>query len=223
MKILAIDTSTTACSVALLIDDKVHSLHEVVPMQQAQLILPMIDGLLNTAGVKLAELDALAFGCGPGSFTGVRIATSVMQGLALATQLPLISISSLAVVAQAAYLDLGWQKLLVVMDARMQEVYWGAYTVNKNGLVELQGVENVTPPELVVEPTGSDWSGVGTGWGVFQDRIVFRYENQDVTRLPMATALLPLAKEKYQKQEWLKPEEALPVYLRDNVAKKEKR
>jgi tRNA threonylcarbamoyladenosine biosynthesis protein TsaB len=222
MKLLAIDTSSNACSVALLIDDQVHSLHEVVPMQQAQLILPMIDNLLNSVGMKLAELDALAFGCGPGSFTGVRIATSVMQGLALATQLPLISISSLAATAQAAYHDLGWQKLLVVMDARMQEVYWGAYIV-KNGFVELQDAEKVTPPDLVSQPSGAEWAGVGTGWDVFQDRIPFRYGNQDASRLPMATAILQLAKEKYQKQDWLKPEEALPVYLRDNVAKKEKR
>src|SRR5471032_2163673 len=107
MKILAIDTSANACSVALLINNETLSSHKVIPMQQAQLILPMIEELLLTANITLNQLDALAFGCGPGSFTGVRIAASVAQGLAVAHDLPVISVSSLQALAQAAFLQLG--------------------------------------------------------------------------------------------------------------------
>ena len=105
MKILAIDTSSNACGVALLCNNEVKALHELAPMQQTQKILPMIDALLGEAKVSLNQLDALAFGCGPGSFTGVRIAVSVMQGLGYAMNLPLIPVSSLAALAQAAYVE----------------------------------------------------------------------------------------------------------------------
>src|SRR5690606_29845388 len=105
MKLLAIDTSAQACSIALQIDDEVKVWHEVVPMQQAQLILPRINQLLQESNLSLNQLDAVAFGCGPGSFTGVRIATSLAQGLGYALNIPLIPISSLAGLAQAAYAE----------------------------------------------------------------------------------------------------------------------
>ncbi len=218
MKILAIDTSTTACSVALLMNDDIKLSHKIAPMQQAKLILPMIDELLRTNNLDVNQLDALAFGCGPGSFTGVRIATSVMQGLAYASQLPLISVSSLAAVAQAAYTDLGWKKLLVAMDARISEVYFGAYQINDHGLAELIGAEIVSPPEKIKFPHENNWYGIGNGWLVYQDQLSIKPNIIDDTRTPVASAVALLAKEKHLKQEWVSPEAALPVYLRDNVA-----
>lgn len=217
MKLLAIDTSTSACSVALLNDEKVTSFHLDAPMQQAQRILPAIHDLLQQSQLTLSELDAFAFGRGPGSFTGVRIATSVIQGLAVVVERPVIAVSSLAAVAQAAYTDLGWKNLLVVMDARMQEVYWGAYTVNTQGLVELSGKEHVTLPEKIIAPDGENWTGVGTGWGEYANRIPFHYAQEAVERLPMASAILALAQEKYRKHHFSPASEAVPVYLRDNV------
>lgn len=220
MKLLALDTSSIACSVALLIQDEIKSIHEIAPMQQAQTILPLIDSILKESNLSLNQLDALAFGCGPGSFTGVRIAASVIQGLGYATHLPLIPVSSLAALAQAAYEDLGWKRLLVGVDARIQEVYWGAYQVNPQHIVELIGKERVCAPEEVVLPPKGDWYGVGNAWEVYKDQIHYPVCGLDTTRLPMAKGIVTIAKLKYEQGDWVQADKALPVYLRDEVAKK---
>ncbi len=220
MKILAFDTSSTACSIALLADEKITFTHDNVPMQQARLILPNIDALLSASHLKVTDLDAIAFGVGPGSFTGVRIATSVAQGLAFATHIPLIPISSLAAVAQSAYQDLGWTRLLVAMDARIGEVYWAAYVVAGQGVVELLGSEAISSPEAVWLPNDPGWYGVGTGWGEYREKLPFEMIALDATRLPMATAILSLARVKWLHSEWISARDALPVYLRDKVAVK---
>jgi tRNA threonylcarbamoyladenosine biosynthesis protein TsaB len=224
MKLLAIDTSASACSVGLMLNEEIFSLHRVAPMQQTQLILPMLAEILQANNLELNQLDALVYGCGPGSFTGVRIAASVIQGLAFASQLPIIKISSLAATAQAAYNDLGWQKILVGMDARINEVYWSAYQVGGSGLVELVGQEAVCPPQGITVPETTDWCGVGSAWQVYLDTLlatlVFEPLGIDAARLPMAAGLLRLAKEKYLRKDFVGLHEALPVYLRDDVAKK---
>ena len=221
MKLLAIDTSSNACSVALCLNDKIHELHKIVPMQQSQMILPLIDELLHTAEIELNQLDALAFGCGPGSFTGVRIAASVIQGLAYATGLPIIKISSLAAVAQGAYEASGWKKIAVAMDARIKEVYWGTYQVNEKGLVELKGEEIVCPPNNIPALKDSDWYGAGNAWEVYS--LPFHPLELNIALLPQASSIISLAKENFQQKKWIKPEEALPVYLRDKVAEKQKK
>nr|VFJ96912.1 MAG: tRNA threonylcarbamoyl adenosine modification protein YeaZ [Candidatus Kentron sp. H]VFJ97120.1 MAG: tRNA threonylcarbamoyl adenosine modification protein YeaZ [Candidatus Kentron sp. H]VFK02851.1 MAG: tRNA threonylcarbamoyl adenosine modification protein YeaZ [Candidatus Kentron sp. H] len=129
MKILAIDTATDACSVALHLDGEYWGRHELAPRQHAEILLPRIRELLSEAGLSLNHLDALAFGRGPGAFTGVRIATSVAQGLAFGADLPVVPISSLHALAQGAWRERGERNLLAALDARMGEVYWGAYRV----------------------------------------------------------------------------------------------
>lgn len=220
MKILALDTSSNACSVALQIGDEVKAIHEIVPMQQTQRILPIIDSLLRESFITLNQLDAIAFGCGPGSFTGVRIATSVAQGLGYAMNLPLIPVSSLAALAQSAYADLGWKNLLVGVDARVQEVYWGAYQINDQGLATLIGKELVCPPGEVTLPSENDWYGVGNAWSVYPDLIHYKPIKIDASQIPLATGILALAQIKYENQQWVNPEDATPTYLRDEVAKK---
>lgn len=222
MKLLAIDTSANACSVALMVDDEIFSRHEIAPLQQADLILPMIDAVLDSAKITLREMDAFAFGCGPGSFTGVRIAASVMQGFAFATKLPLIRVSSLAAVAQSAFQDLGYKKMVVAMDARIQEVYWATYEINELGLTVLVGDEIICPPEKLTVASENNWCAVGNAWQVYADKLPTTYLSKDDTRLPMAEGILHLAKDKHLKGEWISLHEALPVYLRDNVAVKEK-
>jgi tRNA threonylcarbamoyladenosine biosynthesis protein TsaB len=226
MKLLALDTSHSACSLALMIDNEIYLSHHDAPMQQAKLVLPSLDALLQAHDITLKDLDALAFGCGPGSFTGVRIAASVMQGLAYATDLPLISISSLAATAQAAFDDLGWPNIMVGTDARIQEVYWGLYQANKNGLAELAGAEKVCPPQLINIPPGRDWYAVGNAWQEYAEamltKIAFTPPGIDTTRMPMANAVAKLAEAKFQKKEWVSLSDALPVYLRNNVASKGK-
>lgn len=226
MKILALDTSASACSVALLIDDEIHLLHEIDPMQQAKRVLPMVQELITAHGVGLTDLDALAFGCGPGSFTGVRIAASVMQGFSFASGVPLIKISSLAAVGQAAYTDLGWKKLLVGIDARISEVYWGIYQVDDSGLVKLSGQEKVCAPQAISIPDGNDWYAVGSAWGEYKEKLLatlpFTPLNIDATQLPVASAIALLAKDKFLRNEFTMAEDAMPIYLRDNVAIKGK-
>ncbi len=219
MKLLAIETSSIACSVALAIDDAIFTSHKIAPMQQSQLILPMIDELLKSKNVSINQLDALAFGCGPGSFTGVRIATSVVQGLAYALNLPVIPISSLAALAQTAYQEKGYEKVLVAVDARIQEVYWGAYEVNAAGLT-LQGDEHVSKPEDILVPDQATWSGVGNAWEVYKDTITHKLTTLYSSCLPTAASIAQLAKEKYLKKSWVNPPDVGPTYVLNNVQKK---
>ncbi|EKD54079.1 MAG: peptidase M22 glycoprotease [uncultured bacterium] len=220
MKILAIDTSSIACSLGLLLFEKKIIKHVISPMQQARLILPMLKELLQSENVSLNQLDAISFGCGPGSFTGIRIATSVAQGLAFASEKPLIPISSLAIAAQTAYEKQGFKKMIVAYDARIHEVYWASYEVKTNGLVSLVGKEALDHPEAITVPDKTLWYGVGNAWNIYPDKILYTPAAIDSHCLPSASAMLTLAKAKFLSQEWVSPLKAMPVYLRDNVAQK---
>ncbi len=222
MKLLAIETSSEGCSAALLLDDKLFTRFEIAPMQHTQKILPMIHDLLSESFTSLNQLDAIAFGCGPGSFTGVRIATSVAQGLGFAMELPLIPVSSLAALAQATYTDLNWKKIVTAIDARIQEVYWGAYELNASGIMELKGQEKVGKPQEIELPLG-EWSGAGNAWKIYSNEIPVKPSLIDASRLPTAAGVIQIAKVKYTKKDWVRAEDAHPTYLRDEVAKKSHR
>ena len=150
MKILAIETSTQACSAALLDgepqDFSCIERFEIAPRQHTQLILPMIDSVLDEAGYDINQMDAVAFGRGPGAFTGVRVATGVVQAISYGADLPVAQISSLAALAQACYDLEKLEKVLVANDARMDEIYFGAYEL-KSGFMSLSGQEQVIKPE----------------------------------------------------------------------------
>lgn len=216
--LLAFDTSASACSVGLLIEGKKHMLHEAAPMQHAQKILPMIDSLLKEHHCTLNQLNGIVFGKGPGSFTGVRITASTAQALSFAHQLPLIAVSSLAAAAQSIFEEKNWRNILVAMDARMQEVYWGAYTADARGLVQLVGQEQVSSPVKVTLPEGVEWSGAGDGWRVYADTLPIKLAGIDADRVATASALLSLGLDLYEKKSWLAPEEGIPTYLRNQVA-----
>lgn len=145
--LLALDTATEACSVALLHDGKVTSHYEVIPRLHAQKLLPMIKQLLEDAGTTLAAVDAIAFGRGPGAFTGVRITIGVVQGLAFALERPVLPVSNLAVLAQRALREHGASQVAAAIDARMDEVYWGCYRETA-GEMRLVGAEAVLAPKL---------------------------------------------------------------------------
>lgn len=220
MKILAIDTSSSACSVALLNGDEIKTRHEIIPMQHANRILGFIDDVL---GSELYSLDALAWGCGPGSFTGLRIAASVTQALSYAAKLPVINISSLAALAQTAYCQHGWQNLYVAIDARMHEVYGAGYKINNLGYAELIGKEMLSSPgSLPLIFSNISWYAVGDAWKTYQAEfmpfLMNSHAGYDVECLPNAAAVAQLAKIKYENGELLHSFDALPVYLRDNVA-----
>ncbi|MWV17714.1 tRNA (adenosine(37)-N6)-threonylcarbamoyltransferase complex dimerization subunit type 1 TsaB [Pseudomonas sp. L-22-4S-12] len=217
--LLALDTATEACSVALLHEGRVLSHYEVIPRLHAQRLLPMIRSLLDEAGVELAALDAIAFGRGPGAFTGIRIAIGVVQGLAFALDKPVLPVSNLAVLAQRALREQGARQVAAAIDARMDEVYWGCYR-EEQGEMRLQGVEAVLAPEQVSLPRGAtgDWFGAGTGWGSYAARLAVTPAGQDAGMLPHAEDLLQLARFAWARGEALPADQALPVYLRDKVA-----
>ena len=221
MKILALDTATEACSAALLCDGSVYERHEIAPRRHAELILPMVDGVLTEAGFGLNDLDAIAFGRGPGAFTGVRIAAGVTQGLALGAGLPVIPVSSLAALAQPA---LGKAPVVLpAIDARMGEVYWAAYESDQDGLATALASEQVASPDAVQAPSNGKIFGVGSGWGTYRERLERILDGQisgvDPDRFPLAKDMLPLAVREYNSGRCVSAEQALPVYLRDNVVK----
>lgn len=226
MKLLAIETATEACSAALYVDGAVTERYALAPREHALLILPMADELLREAGVVPAQLDAVAFGRGPGAFTGLRIAAGVAQGIAFGADLPVVPVSSLAALAQGATRERGAARVLAALDARIGEVYWGAYERGENGLVVLRGEERVLAPDAVPLPDGVGWYGVGTGWGVYGERLRAhlheRLAEHDDTRYPRAQEVAMLAVAAYGRGEAVAAERAAPVYLRDEVAVKSK-
>jgi len=216
--LLALDTATEACSVALLHDGKVLSHYEVIPRLHAQRLLPMIKDLLAEAGIAMSALDAIAFGRGPGAFTGVRIAIGVVQGLAFALERPVLPVSNLAVLAQRAFRERGVSQVAAAIDARMDEVYWGCYREAADEM-RLVGAEAVMAPELAALPADitGEWFGAGTGWG-YAERIPVALSGHDASLLPHAQDLLTLATFAWHRGEAVQADDAQPVYLRDKVA-----
>lgn len=217
--LLAFDTSTEACSVALLHQGRVLVRHEVIPRMHAQRLLPMIRELVDEAGIALSALDAIAFGRGPGAFTGVRIAIGVVQGLGFALERPVLPVSDLAVLAQRAHREFGAIQVAAAIDARMDEVYWGCYTLEQ-GEMRLLGSEAVLAPEAVALPRSAagDWFAAGTGWGTHAARLPIQPAGMAAELLPHAEDLLALARFSWARGEAVAADQAQPVYLRDNVA-----
>lgn len=224
MKILAVETATDACSAALNIDGEIIERYTVSPRKQAQLILPMLESLLTEADLKLPQLDALAFGRGPGSFTGVRIATGVIQGAALGADLPVVPVSTLAAMAHNVFSEYNEQTAFVALDARMGEVYWGVYQKTDAGYAKLWGEESVIHSSEVAFPQDTIGIGVGSGWSIYpkelKNRLGARITRIDPERLPRASAIVQLAVKGYSENEAVPAEKALPVYLRDQVTRK---
>lgn len=224
--LLAIDTSSEACSVALQCGNATVFRFTDQPRKHAELILPMVDEVLQEAGIPLSRLDAIAFGRGPGSFTGLRIAAGTVQGLAFGAGLPVVPVSSLAGLAQRAWREYGWRNVHAAFDARMGEVYWGSYRRDDDGHWHLQGKECVSAPTCLREAagieSGSDWCGAGAGW-LFRDVLeaqIGTVQHCDEKLLPHALDLLPLAQSLIQMGQTITAEQVVPVYLRNDVAKK---
>lgn len=221
LKILAVDTATEACSAALLVGDKLFSRWEEAPRDHTRKILPMVQAVLEDAGISLSDLDAIAFGRGPGSFTGVRIGISVAQGLAFGAGVPLIGISTLAAMAQGAYRLDGAQQVLTAIDARMNEVYFGRYELIDDRM-QLVGDEVVSEPAALVDVRGKlagPVTCVGTGFETYGETLSGLADELAVSqvRFPAAEDMLPLARAAWLAGEAVPVEQATPVYLRDKV------
>ncbi|CEE93249.1 putative glycoprotein endopeptidase, actin-like ATPase domain [Xenorhabdus nematophila str. Anatoliense] len=220
-RILAIDTATEACSVALLNDGLVEAQFEISPREHTQRILPMVQEVLLKSNVSLQQLNALAFGRGPGSFTGVRIGVGIAQGLALGAELPMIGVSSLKTMAQGVFRLKGATNVLVAIDARMGEIYWGQYSRNSQGVWQGDETEAVLKPEQAQEMMNSlsgEWAIAGTGWETYPQLLDSHLTliTSNVT-LPQAEDMLPLALQMWEAGEATAVENAEPVYLRNEV------
>lgn len=221
VKLLALDTSSEACTVALWIDGRTRERFEL-GTRHAERILVMVDELLAEAGVTLQQLDALAFGRGPGSFTGLRIGAGVVQGLAFGADRPVVPVSSLAALAQGQR----GERILAAFDARMEQVYWGAYERDRDGLVALSGDEQVIAPADVPLPPGEGWWGAGSGWDRYPEiltaRLAGRIAGWTPNAFPRAADIARLAISALAAGRTVRAEEAVPVYIRDEVAVKQK-
>jgi tRNA threonylcarbamoyladenosine biosynthesis protein TsaB len=221
--LLAVETATTACSAALFLDGSILERHALAPRQHAALILPMIESLLVEVDLQAGQLDAVVFGQGPGSFTGVRIAASVVQGIAFGAGLPVVPVSSLATLALGAMEESGEAQVMAALDARMAEVYWGVYTRGDDGLPVRQAEECVAAPETVPLPPPGRWIGAGSGWESYAEALM-KHSGERVVRVlpdlePRARDLVRLGADRFARGMVISAEQALPVYLRDRVVR----
>lgn len=223
MNLLAIETATETCSVALSVNGDVQQRFRHAPRQHAELLLPWVEELLAEAGIGFGAVDAIAFSRGPGSFTSLRIGIGVVQGLAWASDCPVVPVSSLAATAQVAA-EKGIKTALVALDARMNEVFTGLFRLNGNGSMIADGEESVRGPGLVQVPDEAEVYAVGIGFERYPELgdLAGRLAGVHTDIWPDAVSVLTLAQEWLLHNEALPAEMAQPVYLRDNVAKKSK-
>lgn len=218
MRILALDTATEACSAAVLTDGEIVQRFALVQQQHSTHVLSMVQAVLAEAGVALTQIDAVAFGRGPGSFTALRIGAGVTQGLAFGAGLPVVPVSSLAALAQTQEAE----RVLAAFDARRAQVYWGAYRRNPQGLMELLDQEQVIAPQDIPVPEGDDWIGAGSGWDQYAPALLPRLQGHlrewRERRYPHAGAVAHLGLAAFLSGGGLPAEQALPVYIRDEVA-----
>lgn len=219
MKLLAFDTATDVCTVAVWLDGSVYERCEI-GRRHGERLLVMIGEALVDAGATLRGLDAICFGRGPGSFTGLRICAGVAQGLAFGADLPVVAVSSLAATAQFARSE----RVLAALDARMQQIYWGAFVAATDGLVQLEGEERVISPSAVPVPATSMWLGAGNGWEQYAtplwERLGDRLQQWRPGCYPSARCVAELGVRDFRAGKAVAAEKALPVYLRDDVAVK---
>jgi len=219
MRILALDTSTEYCSVALWHDGTVMERCELAGQRHSEMLMGMVDSLLRDADVKLAQLDGIAFGMGPGSFTGVRIACGSSQGLALGANLPVAGVCSLQAIAESS----GKPRVIAALDARMSELYLAAYEIRDGIWITVIEPCLCKPEDAPVLP-GSGWFGAGSGFAAHGDALAKRYSGQldgvDGGAIPQAAAIAVLGAARFALGQGVDAAEALPLYLRDRVALK---
>lgn len=220
MHLLAIETATEACSVALWVDGEVRERFEVAPRRHAELALPWAEALLAEAGIVRSSLDAIAVGRGPGAFTGVRLAVALAQGIALALDRPVLPVSTLAALAMRAPGD----DIVAAIDARMGEVYAATFVRDGDGLRALDTERVVAPDAFVLADTAGEggWHAVGTGFGAAEGALVTRLGDRlasvDATALPHAADVARLGALAWARGEAIAADALEPAYLRNQVA-----
>ena len=221
MRILALDTSTEWCSVAVGDGATWYRHDEHAGQAHSERVLPMVDAALADAGCALSDLDGLAFGAGPGSFTGIRIGCGVAQGLALGADLPIVPVPTLAAIAQEAFRSRGWTRVLACLDARMREVYVAAFLHDGGRWREVAAPAVLPPAELARHPLldGADWFGAGNGFAAYPElapQLKLLETAADVR--PTAQAIGELALPRFAAGDGVAAVDALPLYVRHRVA-----
>lgn len=219
MRILALDTSTEYCSVALWQDGVVVERCELAGQKHSEMLIGMLDALLQDAGIRIKQVDGIAFGKGPGSFTGVRIACGAAQGLALGADIPVFGVCTLEALAEAS----GKPRVIAALDARMGEIYHAAYQ-KQNDVWKTVRAPCLCKPEAAPSVPGEDWFGAGSGFAMHRKALDERYAGQlrdvDGTAVPQAAAIAILGAAQFAVGCGVDAAEALPLYLRDKVALK---
>jgi tRNA threonylcarbamoyladenosine biosynthesis protein TsaB len=218
MNILAVDTATEACSVAVKVNSQVFVNYAVCPQQHSAKLLPMVEDTLQQAELKLADIHSVAFGKGPGSFTGVRIATSMAQGLAYGNKVPLLPCSTLQALAQQAVTQQQSQYVAVAIDARMSEIYFALFK-NEQGLATLLGDEQVIAPNTAIQQLQGNghWTAVGSGWEVYSALNELTNVSRSDILYPNAEYMLPMSEQLIELKQTIDPKQVNPTYLRDKV------
>ena len=217
MRVLAIDTVTEMCSVALSVDEEIVGRQEKAVNRHSSIVLGMIEGLLDEAGVSLTQLDLIVNDVGPGSFTGIRIGMGVAQGLAYGANLPLLGVDALSVLAQGAAIEHS-NNILAAIDARMGQLYWAEFT-RQQGTLNLLGALHLSHPEQISVTTQSVY-GTGSGWDAYADILQARLNTSGFAsnRFPLARHALDCTA-RIPQSNWVAAGELLPLYLRNDVAK----
>ena len=222
MKLLAFETATEACSVALYVDGEIIERHEIAPRLHAEYALPWAEELLAQAGIRRSQLDVIAISRGPGAFTGVRLAIALGQGIALALGKPMVGVSTLMAIAASLKGEEKKQRILAAIDARMGEVYVGAFERNGDELIAISAELVAAPDKIVLPDDHGGWHGVGTGFsavdGALRSHLGSQLLSVDTSVLPRAADVARLAVAACARGEAVAPERVEPAYLRNNVA-----
>lgn len=217
MRIVAIDCSTEWLSVALGDGALLRERREHVRQSHSERALPLLSVLLADAGWSLDDVEGIAFGAGPGSFTGVRIACGVAQGLAFARSLPVVPVATLCAIADEAFAVHGATRVVACMDARMREVYVARYERHGDGWREAEA-PRVVKPDALTPPAGA-WFGAGDGFAAYPGLATrLALASHDAQLLPTASAIVRLALPRFEAGETVEAERALPLYVRHRVA-----
>jgi tRNA threonylcarbamoyladenosine biosynthesis protein TsaB len=219
MRVLALETSTEYCSVALWQDGVIVERSDLAVQKHSEMLIAMLAALLKDEGLGIGDMDGIAFGMGPGSFTGVRIACGAAQGLAFGASLPVAGICTLEALAEAS----GKEKVIAVLDARMGEIYHAAYEKHDGAWMEVS-TPRLCKPEEAPPVSGDGWFGAGSGFTMYGEILSGRYAGQlqgmGGTAVPQAAAIAALGAAQFAQDRGVDAAEALPLYLRDKVALK---
>ena len=216
-KLLALETATAACSTALWLNGEITQRFKIVPQKHSDIVLDLVDELLSDAGINLRNLDAITFGSGPGSFIGVRIATGVAQGIAYGIDLPVIPVSTLQALAQAAYQKINNEQVIAGWDAQMDHIYWGMYKADARKIMQAITGDHVDRPGDIQCFQGK-WIGTGNAWPMYRSHLPSDFLFIEKEIYPDAASIAVIADQKFKQGDILPPEKAEPTYIREKVA-----